>query len=972
MKRRLLDIVLCLALAFGCCAGVCEQAFASEEEATSSVAADSAEQLGLMPKLYRLVGKTTTAEDGSTVEGVGALFPNLLKVATTPEYISTGVACSMEDLCGIDPCTCGKPDAWGHCACGGYEETAPTVVVASSDETVLRVVEAFGRVWLVPCGAGVATVSVEASLVHYEPAAYSFEVSVGAFGLADLLLLVAAFLLVAGLVALAVLLVRLGVRGARRLTRWVAARKARARGLRRLRVRDPFLHDFLFCLRQALPAFLGGLVLFFVLVPLSTSVVSDISIFNVDYTHEQLKYQLFAQDLAPVVNAACVLFGVVLALVLFRFVLEKRSTTAFFSLGLSRVRLFAARYLAGVLCLVAGIGLPFAVSLLLNHLALGLYDGQVYEFFYVLAGYLTVALVAFALAALACVCAGTLFEACAFVAALLLGATVVLWGLGLLAQFLLVGCAAGASMYGQDATVLPAFLDSLAWLNPVLFFAEEGAAHQFFMALHPVYYPELASFALVAAWFVVALALAATACAALVARRGEQAEMAGKQPVLALASVAVFGLAAFAAAVYVLGQVDLTTALVVAVALFLLVSLVLLFGPFRGRTSRRVTLACVGGEVAAMCAVVGLLYGGAFGFASAVPAADEVASVQVSYVGSPSYLAGEFAATSSGASYYCTSTRTYTNESSIELVRAVHSELVATARAEQATNYMDFESSVVPYDVVLRYTLADGSEVVRYYSQASIGELVQLLALDNDEGTTALETAVLTGDASGLSEEDAEALSNSAAYNAYRTGSVYAADGALNRILSVELTDAERAELLAALAADLAALPASERYFPTSAARVVLMFTSSPELDVSSFSYSFSNAVSYVTDEWEATMAWLEGHGYCDALDMEIDAAIIESLTFQLDDPYSSINKVTSPVSRYFMGYRSETAAQFWITQDYGALTVVEDSAKIAEILPSLRLGCFMSGGYLVQAKLSGIEAYVYFYLPADSAPSEW
>lgn len=117
-------------------------------------------------------------------------------------------------------------------------------------------------------------------------------------------------------------------------------------------------------------------------------------------------------------------------------------------------------------------------------------------------------------------------------------------------------------------------------------------------------------------------------------------------------------------------------------------------------------------------------------------------------------------------------------------------------------------------------------------------------------------------------------------------------------------------------------------------------------------------------------MAWLEDKGLLETLGSELDPRVIESLTFQLDDPYSSINKVTSPVSRYFMAYRTETSGQYWTTQDYGALKVVEEQGKIAEMLPNLRMGCYMTGGYLVEAKLRGIEAYVYFYLPADAAPS--
>ena len=64
-------------------------------------------------------------------------------------------------------------------------------------------------------------------------------------------------------------------------------------------------------------------------------------------------------------------------------------------------------------------------------------------------------------------------------------------------------------------------------------------------------------------------------------------------------------------------------------------------------------------------------------------------------------------------------------------------------------------------------------------------------------------------------------------------------------------------------------------------------------------------------------------------------------------------------------------SGSYWITQDYGSLNVIEDQGEIAEILPNLRMGCYMTGGYFVEAKLSGIEAYVYFYLPDELAPDD-
>lgn len=971
---------------------------AASAESTATAAVDeNAEPLGLMPHLLRLTGESRAAEGEGVLptESVGALFPNLLSVATTPQSISTGIQCHMDEVCGYDPCTCGKPDAWGHCACGGFEETVPTVSISTSDANVATVVEAFGQTWILPVSPGTATITIAADLIHYQSASYAFSVEVAPFGIVDALLIVAALLLVAGIFAGLFFLVRLVVRIARRKLaerrQWKARGEelkrefpltwrakltseqyARTRRGRRRRAghRRPFAHDLLFSLRQALPVLLAGLALFVVLVPVSTSVVNDISVFNVNYTHEQLKYQFFAQDLAPVVNAACVLFGAVLAVVLFRFLLVKRATTAFFSVGLSRMKLFFSRYAAGALCIVAGIAVPFAISLVLNYLALGLYEGEVHEFFFVTCGYVTVALVSFSLAGIAVICAGTLFETCSFAVALLAGVSVVLWGVGMLADYLLVGNAAGALLYGQAVEVAPSFLSDLSWLNPLLFFADAGGQHQFFMALHPVYFPELGSWRLVVGWFAAYLALSAFGLLALCRRRGEQAEMAGKSPVFSLFAVAVFGLAAFSAAVALLGSVDVNVALVVGAALFVLVSLVLLFGPLRGRTPRRTTLGCVGGELVVMAAVVGAVATGAFGYASYIPETDQVESVEVSYNGSPSYLTQGFSGVASGASYYYTSYRSYAQESSIDIVRSLHDQLIGSARAARETNYTDFQSSVVPYDVVLRYRMKDGGEVVRYYRQASIGELSAMLALDNDAHTHELENAVVTGETSGLSDDERAALSESPSYNAYRAGSIYVGDGALNRIMAVECTDEERAALLQALAADLADLNANERYLPSKPTRVALMFTLSPELDVASFGYSFSNAVSYVTDDWTRTMAWLEGKGLVEALGTALDSHVIEQLTFQLDDPYASINKVTQPVSRYFMAYRSSTAGQYWITQDFGALKVVDEQDKIADIVPNLRTGCYMTGGYLVQAKLRGIEAYVYFYLPAELAPS--
>ncbi len=731
----------------------------------------------------------------------------------------------------------------------------------------------------------------------------------------------------------------------------------------------PLLHDAVIAFRSARAVFVIGFAALCAAVPASTSVVSSVSVFNVNYTHNQLKYQLYAQGLENAVNLLCVLFGAALAVVLFRFLLDKPAATAFFSVGVSRVKLFGVRFGVAVACLAVGIGLPFAASFVLNGMALGIYDGFIYETLYVLAGYLLVALVSFCVSTIAMTFAGSLFEGILFTLALLCSVSVALWGIGVLAVRLLVGNAAGAQLYDQSIEVAPSFLSQFSWANPLAFFAEVGGEHQYFMLETTNFVPDLGSWTLLLGWLVAVVALAVCAAALFCRRRGEQADMAGESPVLSLVCVAVMGFAGFCGAMSLLESVDVLLALAVAFVAFLLVSLLLLMGPLRGRTPRKKSALCIAGELCVMLICVLVLSTGGLGFSSYIPDADEVESVEVSYNGSPSYLTEGFSGVSSTSSYYYTSYRSYSQESSIEIVRSIHEQLIESANEARETNFEDFQSTVVPYDVVIRYTLKDGSVCERYYSQATIGELSAMTTLDNDESSHELESAVITGDTEALTDEEYESLLQSPSYTAFRQGSIYAADGLLNRIVAVECSDEERAELLEAIAQDLSELTASERSLPSSATRVTLMFTISPAVDVSSFGFSFSNSVTYVTDAWTNTLEWIDDHGTLDELEDSAGAEVIESLTLQVDDPYASINEVTSPVSRYFMAYRTEESGNFWITQDYGSVMVIDSQEEIEELLPNLRTGCYMTGGYLVQAKLRGIDAYVYLYLPTELVP---
>ena len=79
------------------------------------------------------------------------------------------------------------------------------------------------------------------------------------------------------------------------------------------RTSSVLLHDFRLVLKQNAVMFLLGFVIFCVLFPVSTCAVPDTSVFNVDYTHQQLKFRFCADEVVPLMQAAAVLFGVAIS-----------------------------------------------------------------------------------------------------------------------------------------------------------------------------------------------------------------------------------------------------------------------------------------------------------------------------------------------------------------------------------------------------------------------------------------------------------------------------------------------------------------------------------------------------------------------------------------------------------------------------------------------------------------------------------
>ena len=305
------------------------------------------------------------------------------------------------------------------------------------------------------------------------------------------------------------------------------------------------LHDFLYVIGKNYWVFLVMLAFFIIAIPFFTAGLPGDSIFNIEVTHDQLKYRLIHESALQAVLAGCLFFGLVDGIVSFKFIQDKKETTIFFSLGLTRTRLFFNRCLSGVLILFVSIAIPMLISLGLNIHALGAYEGVVRDTFYILAGLTVAACVSYFVTIIVCALAGTMAETVVYWCGLMATPYVVCYSLNTLMKTLFWGNPWGAVTYTQTETVRPDLMEKFSWADPCTFFYGELKTHAQFMrplssAVPPAVEPKV-----LIAWCVIAVVLLILAVVFVKRRKAEVAGIAGTNRCLSEWLIAVTAFLAF-------------------------------------------------------------------------------------------------------------------------------------------------------------------------------------------------------------------------------------------------------------------------------------------------------------------------------------------------------------------------------------------------------------------------------------------
>lgn len=717
-------------------------------------------------------------------------------------------------------------------------------------------------------------------------------------------------------------------------------------------------HAFFQALRGSLGTAVIGFIVMMLLFPVSTSGVPEISIFNIDYTHNQMKYRLYLENLNYVVNGAVILLGIALAVSLCRFMLVRRSSDAYFALGIKRRKLLLIHSLAGIFYIAVILFIPLFISLILNIVAfgeLGYGSAAFGGFFYMLLGFFALCLVSFFLTMVICCSVGTVTESIAFSVIILGGISIILYGINTLSKQLLFGNAFGLSTSTGTAEISSDLLTVLEKYNPVLFFLRGSESYCAQYIRYDGYVQPEAMPILCLAWLVISFLLFLLAGRVLKARKAEIAGVSGKNREINF--VVTFLVAFLGFTVILDGMADYGILLAIVSASIVFVVLYFLMEKLQ---TRRVRIKSwkLPVQLGVVLISVLILKTGGFGYSGRIPSIEELETAQMSYVGSPNYLSTDMGGTGNGKQYYIMSNCEFTREEDLETVISLHKAILEGGKERLAADMENFSSTTVPYDIIIRYKLENGKEITRYYDRTKFEVLEKMLALDETQAVRAnMQASLLAGE---------EAFYGAA--GAYQNGLIFLNNSYYTNPKQVLMTAEQRSELLSCIAQDVAIQGIEDRYFPDGAPLGVIMFSRSGSQESLSFAYNIENSLVYVTPSFTKTIQYLKDTNLYQYFEGDEE---IENITLQAYNPYVSVvNAQTSPKSQYFIGYIMDSPGEFIQTKDFGNDYVLDTPERIAEVASLLRNDYFMSdGGYLAAIKIKGKEKYVYKFLPGKDAP---
>lgn len=555
----------------------------------------------------------------------------------------------------------------------------------------------------------------------------------------------------------------------------------------------------------------------------------------------------YSDVLSIVMIVFVVIFSIFAAIFTFRFITSKKTVNVYYSLGITRERLYFSKYLSGLTLMALSIILPFLGSLIVNISFLGSSPALIKAFFFYMLTYLAIAFVSFSIAAAVFSSVGTMFEAAVFTVILLFLPTIFFYCLQALMNVYVYGNPYGVSFLEANSSltftkdVIVSLTESFSFLSP-LFFAKSGLmmfgsldrsgkenlllSGDFGTTSTVSGSPDLLPSLL---WLIAALGIALLGMWIFKKRRAEICGFIGTNRVLN--SVGIFILGFFALCVSVSMLQDFTwIALAVGAGVFAVIYIVLSLLLLRDVKKFLRGLWRLPAQLGVSALILALFATGLFGFASKAPALSSVKSAKVTFggMGDEYAISTQFGNLDRNSNFMNTGAlvNALTTEGDIEKALSLQKLAMVKADSDSATtNTVQFV-----------YTLKDGRTFARSYSCVSTECYSALSLLESTDFYRERLKEVFTG---AMKEADTEAdeapsgtvtdLNAQSIFQAQQllrgdTSTVTVLSSLLTTSKDLSLTTAQQQDLTTALYNDLQKRTAQQKYTPNERPLLFLNF----------------------------------------------------------------------------------------------------------------------------------------------------
>ena len=464
--------------------------------------------------------------------------------------------------------------------------------------------------------------------------------------------------------------------------------------------------------------------------------------------------------------ALLVVISILLGVLLFRFVTNKKTVNVYYSLGIKRADLYTARLVAGIIMMLAATLIPLAVSLGINLHFFGSSAMLWRTFLFYAVHNVICVLAGLTISAAVSSCVGTVVESLGFSAVLAAFPSVVTMCVNYSVPAILNGAPGityydiypssssygdmhldmtGSTMFGRIISHINLLmLNRSSFINSSSVEAMTKEAAKKWAA--PSLTPYILWAVLIAAFFVFGLFM-------FKRRKAEICGFPGRSTVLnfVLCMIASFGAASLI--IYLASKnPDISTWLLIAIllvismAVFLVLDILVHLSFKALKKDWRIGLVHVG----LMAAFLLSLYTGFFGYSSRVP---DVQSIESASISAPNALMGSYKlgnGLQSGYNsnlyfgedglkdYYYVGNRSnslvedFKDKDDINTVREIHKAMIKAGNLNKTNSDSDdYSKRVTSQKVIIKYKLKNGRELVRVYNYVPLTDYPTLYALED-------------------------------------------------------------------------------------------------------------------------------------------------------------------------------------------------------------------------------------------------